>query len=42
MHGMWGPIGHALKVFDEMPNHKRKVADWNAMISCYWKWKSED
>ena len=30
-----GLIGHARKVFNEIPNHERKVADWNAMISWF-------
>ena len=42
MYARLGPIGHARKVFDEIPDRERKVADWNAMISGYWKWESED
>ena len=42
MYAMLGLIGHALKVFDEILDHERKVANWNAMISRYWKWESED
>ena len=42
MYARLGPIGHGRLVFDEIPNHERKVADLNAMISRYWKWESED
>lgn len=41
MYARLGPIGHARKVFDEIPDYERKVADWNAMVSGYWKWESE-
>ncbi|XP_050237186.1 pentatricopeptide repeat-containing protein At1g14470 [Mercurialis annua] len=33
------PIEFAKKLFDEMP--ERSVADWNSMISGYWKWGNE-
>ncbi|PKI50268.1 hypothetical protein CRG98_029341 [Punica granatum] len=32
-----GPVGDARRIFDEMPE-KRIPADWNSMISGYWKW----
>ncbi|XP_004485903.1 pentatricopeptide repeat-containing protein At1g14470-like [Cicer arietinum] len=36
----YGPIELARKLFDEMPD--RTVADWNVMISGYWKWGDEE
>ena len=42
MYARLGSIGHGRLVFDEIPNHERKVSDLNAMISRYWKWESED
>ncbi|KNA21879.1 hypothetical protein SOVF_039030 [Spinacia oleracea] len=35
MYAKFGPVEVARKVFDEMPN--RSVADWNSMISGYWR-----
>ncbi|KAK9076994.1 hypothetical protein SSX86_005329 [Deinandra increscens subsp. villosa] len=39
MYAKYGPIDLARKVFDEMP--ERMVADWNSMISGYWRWGDE-
>lgn len=41
MYAKLGPIPHARKVFDEIPYNEKKVADWNAIISGYWKWECE-
>ncbi|XP_031254475.1 pentatricopeptide repeat-containing protein At1g14470-like [Pistacia vera] len=38
-YGKYGPIELCRKVFDEMT--ERSVADWNSMISGYWKWGLE-
>ncbi|KAD4179610.1 hypothetical protein E3N88_28201 [Mikania micrantha] len=34
-----GPIEFARRVFDKMP--ERMVADWNSMISGYWRWGND-
>ncbi|XP_021895252.1 pentatricopeptide repeat-containing protein At1g14470-like [Carica papaya] len=39
-YGKYGCTEIARKVFDEMSS--RKVADWNSMISGYWKWGNEE
>ncbi|KAM0013953.1 putative tetratricopeptide-like helical domain superfamily, DYW domain-containing protein [Helianthus debilis subsp. tardiflorus] len=39
MYAKYGPIYFARKLFDEMP--ERMVADWNSMISGYWRWGNE-
>ncbi|XP_027339482.1 pentatricopeptide repeat-containing protein At1g14470 [Abrus precatorius] len=40
MYATYGPIELARKQFDEMPD--RTVADWNVMISGYWKSGNEE
>ncbi|KAK7284058.1 hypothetical protein RIF29_13809 [Crotalaria pallida] len=40
MYAKYGPIQLARKLFDEM--HHRNVADWNLIISAYWKWDNEE
>ncbi|KAK7328367.1 hypothetical protein VNO77_22472 [Canavalia gladiata] len=40
MYAKSGPIQLARKQFDEMPD--RTVADWNVIISGYWKWGNEE
>ncbi|XP_058767201.1 pentatricopeptide repeat-containing protein At1g14470 [Vicia villosa] len=40
MYAKYGPIEFARKLFDEMTD--RTVADWNVMISGYWKCGDED
>lgn len=38
-----GPIELARKLFDEMTERgRRTTADWNVMISGYWKWGNEE
>ena len=32
MYARLGSINHPLKVFDEIPDHEKKVVDWNVMI----------
>ncbi|KAL8264958.1 hypothetical protein R6Q59_023088 [Mikania micrantha] len=39
MYAKYGPIEFARRVFDEMP--ERMVADWNSMISGYWRWGND-
>ncbi|KAD4179583.1 hypothetical protein E3N88_28174 [Mikania micrantha] len=39
MYAKCGPIEFARRVFDEMP--ERMVADWNSMISGYWRWGND-
>ncbi|XP_019425780.1 PREDICTED: pentatricopeptide repeat-containing protein At1g14470 [Lupinus angustifolius] len=40
MYAKYGPVHLARKLFDEMCD--RNVADWNVIISGYWKWGSEE
>ncbi|AES80239.1 PPR containing plant-like protein [Medicago truncatula] len=40
IYAKYGPIEFARKLFDEMPD--RTVADWNVMISGYWKCGNEE
>ncbi|CAH9099700.1 unnamed protein product [Cuscuta europaea] len=39
MYGKFGPIELARELFDEMPD--RAIADWNSIISAYWKWMND-
>ncbi|KAD4179589.1 hypothetical protein E3N88_28180 [Mikania micrantha] len=39
MYAKYGPIDFARRVFDEMP--ERMAADWNSMISGYWRWGND-
>ncbi|KAL6183985.1 hypothetical protein ACLB2K_045393 [Fragaria x ananassa] len=36
VYSKYGPVEHARKVFEEMP--ERSLVDWNNMVSGYWKW----
>lgn len=40
IYGKYGSVELARKLFDEMPD--RTVADWNAMISGYWRRGNEE
>ncbi|GMH15066.1 hypothetical protein Nepgr_016907 [Nepenthes gracilis] len=39
MYASFGPIELARELFDQMPD--RAIADWNLLISGYWKWGLE-
>jgi pentatricopeptide repeat protein len=39
MYAKCGPVEVARELFDEM--HERTLADWNSMISGYWRWGNE-
>ena len=38
MYARLGSINHPLKVFSEIPDHEKKVVDWNVMIEPYDHW----